>query len=56
MKRLLDVYSHAVWLNPQPEDRWSYYDSIGMVREMTGERMFPLTVGGLESAMRELSH
>jgi len=56
MKRLLEVYSHAVWLNPQPEDRWSYYDSIGMVRELTGERMFPLTLGGLESAMRELSH
>jgi uncharacterized protein with von Willebrand factor type A (vWA) domain len=56
MKRLLDVYAHAVWLNPQPEDRWDYYDSIGMVRELTGNRMFPLTLGGLESAMRELSH
>jgi uncharacterized protein with von Willebrand factor type A (vWA) domain len=56
MKRLLDVYAHAVWLNPQPEDRWSYYDSIGMVRELTGDRMFPLTLGGLERAMRELSH
>ena len=56
MKRLLDVYAHAVWLNPQPEDRWSYYDSIGMVRELTGDRMFPLTLGGLEGAMRELSH
>jgi len=55
MKRLLDVYGHAVWLNPQPEDRWSYYDSIGMVRELTGDRMFPLTLGGLEGAMRELS-
>ena len=56
MKRLLDVYAHAVWLNPQPEDRWTYYDSIGMVRELTGDRMFPLTLGGLEGAMRELSH
>ena len=56
MKRLLDVYAHAVWLNPQPEDRWGYYDSIGMVRELMGERMYPLTLGGLEAAMRELSH
>ena len=56
MKRLLDVYAHAVWLNPQPEDRWGYYDSIGLVRELTGDRMFPLTLGGLEAAMRELSH
>jgi len=56
MKRLLDVYAHAVWLNPQPEDRWGYYDSIGLVRELTGDRMFPLTLGGLEAAMREMSH
>jgi uncharacterized protein len=56
MKRLLDVYAHAVWLNPQPEERWGYYDSIGLVRELTGDRMFPLTLAGLEAAMRELSH
>ena len=56
LKRLLDVYSHAVWLNPQPEDRWGYYDSIGMVRELMGSRMFPLTLGGLEAGMRELTH
>jgi hypothetical protein len=56
LKRLLDVYSHSVWLNPQPEDRWGYYDSIGMVRELMGSRMFPLTLGGLEAGMRELTH
>ena len=56
LQRLLDIYSHAVWLNPQPEDRWGYYDSIGMVRELMGDRMYPLTLGGLEAAMRELSH
>ena len=56
LKRLLDVYSHAIWLNPQPEDRWGYYDSIGMVRELMGRRMFPLTLAGLEAGMRELVH
>jgi len=56
LQRLLDVYAHAVWLNPQPEERWSYYDSVGMVRELLGDRMYPLTLAGLESAMRELSH
>jgi uncharacterized protein with von Willebrand factor type A (vWA) domain len=54
LERLLDVYSHAIWLNPQPEDRWGYYDSIGLVRELMGSRMFPLTLGGLEAGMREL--
>jgi len=56
LKRLLDAYSHSVWLNPQPEDRWGYYDSIGMVRELMGSRMFPLTLAGLEAGMRELTH
>ena len=54
LKRLLDVYPHAIWLNPQPEGRWGYYDSIGMVRELMGSRMYPLTLGGLEEGMREL--
>ena len=54
MQRMLDVYAHAVWLNPQPEERWGYYDSIGMMRQLMGERMYPLTLAGLEVAMREL--
>ena len=54
MQRMLDVYAHAVWLNPQPEERWGYYDSIGMMRQLMGDRMYPLTLGGLEEAMREL--
>jgi uncharacterized protein with von Willebrand factor type A (vWA) domain len=54
LNRLLDVYSHAIWLNPQPEDRWGYYDSIGLVRELMGSRMFPLTLAGLEAGMRGL--
>jgi len=56
LKRLLDVYGHAIWLNPQPEERWSYYDSIGMVQELMDRRMFPLTLSGLEAGMRELAH
>ena len=47
-------HAHAVWLNPQPEERWGYYESIGMMRQLMGERMYPLTLGGLEEAMREL--
>ena len=55
MKRLLDVYAHAAWINPQPEERWNYYESIGIMRNIMEQRMYPLTLGGLESAMRELT-
>jgi len=42
-------------LNPTPEDRWSYYESIGMVSKLMGNRMYPLTLHGLEMAMRTLT-
>ena len=54
LKRMLDVYHHAVWLNPTPEERWGYYESIGMVRQLMADRMFPLTLDGLARAMRAL--
>jgi uncharacterized protein with von Willebrand factor type A (vWA) domain len=55
LQRLLDVYAHAAWLNPQPENRWDYYESIGMTRQLMGERMYPLTLVGLEEGMKALA-
>ncbi|MEI2742157.1 MAG: VWA domain-containing protein [Candidatus Competibacter sp.] len=54
MSRLLAAYPRAIWLNPQPQNRWSYVPSIEMVRELMGERMFPLTLEGLEQGIRAL--
>ncbi len=51
MERVPRTYPHAVWLNPV-EQRYWYAESIGMVRKMMGNRMFPLTLDGLEAAMR----
>ncbi len=55
MRRLTDIYHHAIWLNPQPEERWGYYESIGLAKQLMGDRMFPLTLQGLEAGMRELT-
>jgi uncharacterized protein len=55
MQRLTDIYPHAIWLNPQPEERWGYYESIGMAKQLMGDRMFPLTLQGLEAGMKELT-
>ena len=54
MARFLATYPYAVWLNPQPEDYWGHIPSIGMAKELLSERMFPLTVDGLERAMKAL--
>ena len=54
IKRLLNAYPKAVWLNPEPEQRWDYTPSTRLVREIMDDRMFPLTIRGLDDAIREL--
>ncbi len=54
LQRVADIYSHAVWLNPVPEAHWNYTPSIGLVRRLMGGRMYPMTLSGLDSAVREL--
>jgi uncharacterized protein with von Willebrand factor type A (vWA) domain len=55
LQRLLATWSRAVWLNPLPEEHWGFTPSIRMIRELLGERMFPLSPEGLERAMRRLA-
>jgi uncharacterized protein with von Willebrand factor type A (vWA) domain len=55
LRRVTDIYEHVVWLNPVAERHWDYTPSIGLIRDIIGqERMFPMTLQGLERAMREL--
>ncbi len=54
MKRLLAAYPRHAWLNPEPQDRWEFTPSIRIARELIEDRMFPLTLAGLERAMRSL--
>ncbi len=54
MERLTGHFSRAVWLNPVPQAHWGYTQSIGMMRSLLEGRMFPLTVEGLDGAMRAL--
>ena len=54
MQRLTAVFPRLVWLNPEPRERWDYTPSVRITRELIGERMFPLTLEGLDAAMREL--
>ncbi|MCC9002217.1 MAG: VWA domain-containing protein, partial [Candidatus Competibacter sp.] len=54
LNRLLTTWPQAIWLNPQSQNRWSYVPSIQMVRELMRERMYPLTLEGLEQGIRAL--
>ncbi len=55
LERMLNTWSRAVWLNPLPEEHWTYAPSLQMIRQFFGNRMFPLSPDGLERAMRALS-
>ena len=54
LKRLTDIYRHAIWLNPVPQEHWNRTPSIGLISRAFGGRMYPLTLEGLDLATREL--
>jgi uncharacterized protein len=54
MARVCAAFPRLVWLNPESPERWDYSPSVRITRELVGERMFPLTIAGLERAIREL--
>jgi hypothetical protein len=54
LQRLSEIYSRCVWLNPVPEAEWNWTQSIGIIRDLMQERMYPLTIEGLERAIGEL--
>jgi hypothetical protein len=56
LQRMLNTYPKAVWLNPAPERWWGGTQSIGIVRRLMEDRMFPLTLEGIDQAMRRLMH
>jgi len=55
MQRLTNAFPKFAWINPEPQGVWQYRQSIAVVQQLVNHRMFPLTMAGLEGAMRLLS-
>ncbi len=55
IRSLLMHFKHAVWLNPEPERFWKGTRSIEMIQEIMENRMYPLTIRGLDEAMQSLN-
>lgn len=55
LSRLAQVYPAAAWINPAPEAHWGWSQSTAMIRTLMADRMFPLTLEGLDAAMRSLT-
>jgi len=55
LERVSHIYPKLIWLNPSPERHWGYSASTDLVRRLFAGRMYPLTLEGLDKAMRELT-
>ena len=55
LQRFIKTYPHAIWLNPEPEESWNYRESIVLIRSIMQNRMFPMTIDGIEHGMKLLS-
>lgn len=55
MQRLTDHFEHLVWINPVAREHWEHGYSIAIVRQLLSERMYPMSVRGLEEAMQRLN-
>src|SRR3954447_10299947 len=55
LQRLRQTYSRSIWLNPAPQNYWSYTESTRILQRLMDGRMYPLTLDGLDAGMKELS-
>ncbi|MEN3363500.1 MAG: uncharacterized protein V7606_774 [Burkholderiales bacterium] len=55
LQRFTSTFPKFIWLNPEPEGLWQYRQSISVIRQIMNNRMFPVTIEGLERGMRLLS-
>ncbi len=55
LQRFTHQFPKYVWLNPEPEGLWPYRQSVAIIRQLMSDRMYPITMDGLDSAMQLLS-
>jgi len=55
MKRVTETYNKIIWLNPTPKQEWERTQSIQMVRQLVDDKMYPLTLEGIEQGINFLS-
>ncbi len=54
MARLLKRFPNAIWINPRDSRAWPGTASIRLVKQIMGDRMYALSLDGLEAGLKEL--
>ncbi len=55
LSRLINTFPKHAWINPEPEGVWQYRQSISIIQQIVGNKMYPMTLKGLDAAMRHLT-
>lgn len=55
IQRMMDTYEKLIWINPTPQDTWEYSTSVALTKKLVDDKMYPLTVRGIEQGMNYLS-
>ncbi|WP_250658408.1 vWA domain-containing protein [Alkalimarinus coralli] len=55
MQRVVEHFDKVIWLNPMPESYWGSGGSLGITQQLVQDKMYPLTIQGLEKGMKELT-
>ena len=55
LQRLMSAFPKFAWINPEPQGVWQYRQSIAVIQQLVQNKMYPLTLKGLEEAMRQLT-
>ncbi|MDY0882257.1 VWA domain-containing protein [Dongia soli] len=56
LERLLRHYPRSAWINPRDQQLWGFTQSLKLIDQLMGSRMFPLTLDGIDDALRALRH
>jgi uncharacterized protein len=55
LSRLINTFPKHAWINPEPQGVWQYRQSIDIIQQIMGNKMYPMTLKGLDAAMRQLT-
>jgi len=55
LQRLTSTFPKFAWINPEPQGVWQYRQSISVIQQLMHNKMYPLTLKGLDEAMRQLT-
>ena len=55
LQRLTNAYPKFAWINPEPQGVWQYRQSIAMIQDLMAQKMYPLSLQGIDKAIRSLS-